>query len=559
MPIRELRNYKCICVAELRWLMNYPLISEYISSIMCAEDNFATLTNLRPVLDDEGRPIMSSGNFAVVFKMEDVETEKVYAVKCFTKDQEGRSDAYRLIAKELKDIASSHLASFEYKEEELFVVSSMTQNEQFPVVVMEWIDGQTLDCYIKQYSGNHDKLRLLSYHFCQMAIWLFSQPFAHGDLKNDNIIVQENGNVVLLDYDGMYIPDMAGQKSREIGSPNFRHPARNINDFNKGIDDLALTSIALALRAMSINPFLINKYKVEDSVLFRSSDFSDIANSKLHNDILHLLYDPVLTRLYTSFHLALSNILERDIAIRSMSFSKNELDKYSMMYLNAKVLYDKTDSTEEEKVQSYQLFKESAEHGNTDAQGRLGACYVIGHGVEKDYAKAIRWIVKSAEQGNAMAQWNLGKCYYSGDGVEKDYNKAVEWFRKSAEQGQARAQNYLGSCYYSGNGVEKDFNKAVEWYRKSAEQGNAIAQNYLGVCYAKGYGVEKDYNKAVKWLTKSAEQGNAHAQNNLGICYENGNGVEKDLIEAAKWYKKSAEQGNARAKELLNALHTMQI
>ena len=53
--------------------MNYPLISEYIESIMSAEDNFDKLNNLRPVLNTDGLPIMSSGNFAVVFKMKDVQ------------------------------------------------------------------------------------------------------------------------------------------------------------------------------------------------------------------------------------------------------------------------------------------------------------------------------------------------------------------------------------------------------------------------------------------------------------------------------------------------------
>ena len=71
--------------------MNYPLISEYIESIKYAEDNFATLTNLRPVLDDEENLVMSSGNFAVVFKMKDKQTRKMYAVKCFLREQEARA------------------------------------------------------------------------------------------------------------------------------------------------------------------------------------------------------------------------------------------------------------------------------------------------------------------------------------------------------------------------------------------------------------------------------------------------------------------------------------
>lgn len=50
--------------------MNYPLISEYVEAIKLAEDNFEELSYLRPVLDAEGQPVMSRGNFAVVFKMD---------------------------------------------------------------------------------------------------------------------------------------------------------------------------------------------------------------------------------------------------------------------------------------------------------------------------------------------------------------------------------------------------------------------------------------------------------------------------------------------------------
>ena len=70
--------------------MNYPLISDYIEAIKSAEDNFEELTTLRAVLGNDGQPVMTSGNFAVVFKMKDEETGKLYALKCFTKEQEGR-------------------------------------------------------------------------------------------------------------------------------------------------------------------------------------------------------------------------------------------------------------------------------------------------------------------------------------------------------------------------------------------------------------------------------------------------------------------------------------
>lgn len=84
--------------------MNYPLITEYIEAIKSAEDNFEELTNLRPVLGNDGQPVITSGNFAVVFKMKDEETEKLYALKCFTKEQEGRDESYRKQTRKVIDL-----------------------------------------------------------------------------------------------------------------------------------------------------------------------------------------------------------------------------------------------------------------------------------------------------------------------------------------------------------------------------------------------------------------------------------------------------------------------
>ena len=98
--------------------MNYPLISEYIESVKLAEDNFEELNYLRPVLDAEGLPVMSSGNFAVVFKMKDERDGKLYAVRCFHRDQEGRAESYRLIEEELKDELKEEGGVVEVSEED---------------------------------------------------------------------------------------------------------------------------------------------------------------------------------------------------------------------------------------------------------------------------------------------------------------------------------------------------------------------------------------------------------------------------------------------------------
>lgn len=258
--------------------MNYPLISEYIEAIKAAEDNFEELTYLRPVFDDERQPVITSGNFAVVFKMQNFETGKFYALKCFTKEQEGRTEAYHQIAEGLKSVDSPYLISIRYLEKELFVDTDQTTETEFPVLLMDWIEGKTLDKYLRENLDDKFALEMLAYRFSQLGQWLIPQPFAHGDLKPDNILVREDGTLVLVDYDGMYVPTMKGQKARELGSPDFRHPLRTEDDFDEHIDDFPLVSILLSLKAISYNPQYFEDYGTKDRLLFSSKDYQNINN-----------------------------------------------------------------------------------------------------------------------------------------------------------------------------------------------------------------------------------------------------------------------------------------
>lgn len=253
--------------------MNYPLISEYIEAIKSAEDNFKELSYLRPVFGDDGLPVMTSGNFAVVFKMRDERDGKLYALKCFTKEQEGRTEAYREIAKELKDVSSPYLVSIQFLEKELFVDTDQTTETEFPVLLMDWVEGKTLDNYLHENLDDKYALEMLAFRFSLLAQWLIPQPFAHGDLKPDNILVRDDGALVLVDYDGMYVPAMKGQKARELGSPDFRHPQRTEDDFDEHIDDFPLVSLLLSLKAISINFHWLEEYGAKDRLLLSKEDY----------------------------------------------------------------------------------------------------------------------------------------------------------------------------------------------------------------------------------------------------------------------------------------------
>jgi TPR repeat protein len=562
--------------------MQYPLISEYVRAIQDASNNLDELAHLVPVQDDHGEPYRSSGAFAVVFKMKDEQTGKCYALKCFTEEQEGRAEAYRQIADELEFVDSSYITSVKYLDKEIFVDSSCEEDE-FPVLLMDWIDGETMENYIAENYQDNYIMAMLCYRFCKMAAWLRSQPFAHGDIKPDNIMVRPDGNLTLVDYDGMFVPAMKGQKSPTIGTKDFSHPLRTVDDFDETIDDFALASIALSLKAIALKPSLLDEYGAADRLLFSAEDYRDLSKSKVLAALQELMNDEEVNTLLSMFLLVCAkknlgmcsfrlfylcrsnNDLEEIVKLADAYYEGKEKDynKAFSLYSDAAskgslyalaclgFCYCEGKGCMQDFTRGLILIRESASQNNPKGQNVMGICYSKGYGVPKDDTEAVEWYRRAAEQGYARAQSNLGVCYAKGYGVVQCYEEAVGWIRKSANQGYAKAQGLLGVCYQKGKGVDPDDVEAVEWYRKSARQGNSTSQWLLGLCYEQGKGVIQNYKEAVECYRKSAEQDNASAQYHLGLCYEKGYGVVQDYGQAIFWYQKSANQGYSKAEHRL--------
>ena len=473
--------------------MNYPSISDYIEALRDAEDSLSELKDLRLVYDNQGHPIMSSGNFAVVFKMQ-APTGEYHALKCFLRDQEERSERYRMIAEELQYVQSTYLVKFRYLESELFVDVPNTGGEEYPVLLMDWVDGIPLDQYLKTIRNetiinetiinktiinNGYGKDLLAYRFSLLARWLVTQPFAHGDLKPDNICVRDDGSLVLLDYDGMYVPALSGRKPLEQGSPHYRHPLRSTLPFDEHIDDYSLSLILLSLRAIALDETLYVRYSSSEYLLLSEQDQLNPYTSPVFKELNRL--------------------------VLSLDF----IDSYHT-YL--KSLHDTTYYLEARNLQLLApilMYRRGAEAGDPQGMYKLGVCYNFGEGgLTEDDAKAVELYQKAAEGGTATAMFNLGFFYeYGKGGLTKDMVKAAEWYRKAAEAGNATAMYELGNYYFKGQvGLTKDDVQAVAWYRKAAEAGNAKAMFELGFCYAYGRGgLTKDEAKGREWCKKAVE------------------------------------------------------
>ncbi len=579
--------------------MNYPSISDYIEALRDAEDSLSELKDLRLVYDGQGHPIMSSGNFAVVFKMQ-APTGEYHALKCFLRDQEERSERYRMIAEELQYVQSTYLVKFRYLESELFVDVPNTGGEEYPVLLMDWVDGIPLDQYLKTIINKSYEKDLLAYRFSLLARWLVTQPFAHGDLKPDNICVRGDGSLVLLDYDGMYVPALSGRKPLEQGSPHYRHPLRSTLPFDEHIDDYSLSLILLSLRAIAFERCLYYKYSSNEYLLFSEKDQMNPYTSPTFKELNHLILRLGFIKTY---HTYLKALQSPHLHLEAYDFSllapilmyrrAAELgDPEGMYNLGDIYEYGKGEVTKDEdeaivwyrkavemghgksakalariyyedKDESIAIewYRKGAELGDSCCMNNLGYAYEYGEGgLTKDGAKAIEWYRRSIEFDTTCGcgMFSLGISYEEGkNGLRRDEERAVELYRKAAEAGNTKAMNSLGYAYnYGQKGLTKDEAKAVEWYQKAAEAGNATAMYNLGVCYKYGKGgLTKDEAKAVEWYRKAAEAGNATAMNSLGVYYEYGKGgLTKDEAKALEWYRKAAEAGSSEAAKRLQEL-----
>ena len=389
--------------------MQYPLISEYVKAIQDAGDNLDKLAYLTPVLDDHGEPYRSSGAFAVVFKMQDKSTGKYYALKCFTEEQEGRADAYRQIADELDMVDSPYITSVKYMEKELFV-DSQCEEDEFPVLLMDWVDGETMEAYIAANYHNQSAMSLLCYRFGKMAAWLRSQSFAHGDVKPDNIIIRPDGSLSLVDYDGMFVPSMKGSQSPTIGTRDFSHPLRTVDDFDETIDDFSLASIALSLKAISMKSTLLDIYGASDRLLFSENDYRNPSNSKVISALQELMCDKDFCTLYSLFMLALARKELSACSFRLFIGEKPNITPVMNEDLS-------TETTEEELKEAYvdEWGVKYSKDGRKllKVPGKLNGAYSVKEGTRIICDNAFSWCSSLSEIVIPSSVTSIGKGAFS--------------------------------------------------------------------------------------------------------------------------------------------------
>ena len=220
-----------------------------------------------------GMPIVSSGNFAAVYRI--ACDERDLAVRCFTRAVNDQRERYTQLADFLKDTQPQSFVEFDYLEKGIRV-----EGNWYPIVKMEWVEGMPLDKFVKNNLASPTVIRNTAARWRGAVSEIRGLDIAHNDLQHGNVMVRVDRSIRMVDYDAMYLPQYHGQTSPENGHQNFQHPRKRPTHYNADIDHFPAFVIYVSLLALSADPSLFEKFYNDDNLLFKKSDYGDPANSE---------------------------------------------------------------------------------------------------------------------------------------------------------------------------------------------------------------------------------------------------------------------------------------
>ena len=275
--------------------MALPTHREYQDAIQNPRSCFAhpELQQSTAETDRLGLPRPRSGNFAVVFPL--VLGSNKWAIRCFTIYHHDQEMRYQKISMYLKQQVLPYTVGFEFINRGIRVKGSW-----YPILKMEWVEGESLLKYIERNLYKPGEIQNLAEKFFRLVSDLRKCGIAHGDLQHGNILVV-NGSFRLVDYDGMYVPGLAGLPSNELGHPNYQHPARSSRDFGPYLDNFSAWCIYISLLALAADPGLWHRINAGDEhICFRRKDIENPGSSQAIQALERIKNDKV-QRLFTLF------------------------------------------------------------------------------------------------------------------------------------------------------------------------------------------------------------------------------------------------------------------
>ncbi len=254
--------------------MPWPAMLDFTEALQNPERCFEgqDIAQGTAALTPRGLPLVYSGNFASVYKMTTPSGD--VAVRCFTREVRDQQERYGHLSDYLRGVRPEAFVDFEYLEQGIRV-----RGQWYPIVRMEWAQGDRLDKFVEDHLDTPEILLDLAARWRGANGTLRGLRIAHNDLQHGNVMAREQGAVRLVDYDGIFLPQFDGEDSPELGHKHYQHPRRSTQDYHAGIDNFPSLVVYLSLLALGSDRQLWDRFYNQDNLPFTQGDFAVPGNS----------------------------------------------------------------------------------------------------------------------------------------------------------------------------------------------------------------------------------------------------------------------------------------
>ena len=414
-----------------------------------------------------------------------ISKEEVFAMKI------PHADSKNLIEREI-----NNLSDIRYP----FIVpyiGFIKYNENQKYLLLGYVEGKTLNKYELENLNDQEKY-IIIFELLLTIEYLHSQKYIYRDFILSNIMINQNKDVILIDFDRVRKVD---DKEQSNNSDNTEQ-SNNFDDQvvapegNKTYrSDVYSLGYIIHFILYGKAPIINNNKEINENFIFKSCLNKNPDQRPKLNEVMDIFY--------------------------AFFFDKIKDDK---------IIY---------------LISLSANQNNPEAQNILGMIYYNGKYMTRDINKAIHYLSLSANQNNPEAQNVLGMIYYNGKYMTRDINKAIYYLSLSANQNNPEAQYNLGMIYYT-SFSNKQYIKKGRYYIMLASKNNNRQANFAhGFLLHDGKYVKKDILEAIHYYKEASSFNNQYSKNNLGIIYKHGYDKFKAKIgNAIEYFEEAIQQKN---------------
>lgn len=254
----------------------WPTPQDYNEAVQTPDYAFANaeLRKSIPELNALGLPKPVSGSFASVYRLRSA-TGAQWAVRCFLRNVQNQEERYAAISDHLARHPLDCMVPFEFIQQGIRV-----NGQWFPILKMQWVDGIPLLTWIERHLHDTAALVELQRSLKEVCQELAANGIAHGDFQHGNIFVTDNAALRLVDYDGLFVPDLESMGSAELGHRHYQHPRRKTKHYGAYLDNFSAWSIYASLHCLEQDARIWRKLGAGDECLvFRQEDYLHPADS----------------------------------------------------------------------------------------------------------------------------------------------------------------------------------------------------------------------------------------------------------------------------------------